>query len=86
MARDSGCWRLRRAVLVTETSLPNVCATVSSEGHAVRTCPPAVDKSREFKARTANELDLLPGGATIAAMLADYVVMRGQICACQHRR
>jgi hypothetical protein len=45
-------------------------------------CPPVVEYSREFQARAADELDLLPEGSAIAEMLADYSVMRDQARAC----
>jgi len=86
MMSNAGCWRLRRAVLAIAMSLLSGCATVSSDERAVSACPPAVDYSREFQTRAADELALLPEGSAIAEMLADYAVMRGQIRACQHRR
>jgi len=42
-----------------------------------------VEYSREFQARAADELDLLPEGSAIAEMLADYGVMRDQARACR---
>ena len=45
-------------------------------------CPPVVEYGREFQARAADELDLLPEGSAIAQMLADYAVMREQARAC----
>jgi len=45
-------------------------------------CPPVVEYSREFQARAADELDLLPGGSAIAEMLSDYAVLREQARAC----
>jgi hypothetical protein len=41
-----------------------------------------VEYSREFQARAADELDLLPGGSAIAEMLSDYAVLRNQAQAC----
>jgi hypothetical protein len=58
------------------------CATGGSEPRVVTVCPPVVEYSREFQARAAEELDLLPGGSAIAEMLADYSVMRDQAKAC----
>jgi len=49
-------------------------------------CPPVVEYSREFQARAADELDLLPEGSAIAEMLADYGVMRDQARACDGPR
>ena len=45
-------------------------------------CPPVFEYSREFQARAAEELALLPEGSTIAEMLSDYAVMREQARAC----
>ena len=46
-------------------------------------CPPVVEYSREFQARAAEELGLLPEGSAIVEMLADYSVMRDQVRACR---
>lgn len=59
------------------------CATATSEPRTATLCPPVVEYSREFQARAADELDLLPEGSAIAEMLADYSVMRYQARACQ---
>ena len=45
-------------------------------------CPPVVEYGREFQARAADELDLLPEGSAIAEMMSDYAVMRDQARAC----
>jgi hypothetical protein len=42
-----------------------------------------VEYGREFQARAAEELALLPHGSTIGEMLADYAVMRDQARACR---
>jgi len=47
------------------------------------TCPPVVEYSREFQARAAEELVLLPEDSAVAEMLADYAVMREQARACR---
>lgn len=41
-----------------------------------------VEYSRDFQARAADELDLLPDGSAIAEMLSDYAVLRNQAQAC----
>ena len=41
-----------------------------------------MEYSREFQARAADELDLLPEGSAIAEMLSDYAVMREQAQVC----
>lgn len=58
------------------------CATVGSDGSGPGACPPVVEYSREFQARAAEELDLLPEGSAIAEMMSDYAVMREQARDC----
>lgn len=82
MKPNDGCSRLRRVALVIATSLLSGCATGSSETSGFGTCAPVVEYSREFQARAAEELPLLPEGSTIAEMLSDYAVMREQARAC----
>ena len=76
MTSNDGCWRRRLAVLAIATSLLSGCATVSSDGGRLGACPPVVEYSREFQARAAEELALLPEGSAVVEMLADYAVMR----------
>lgn len=84
MRHNDGCSRRRRVVLGLATIWLSGCATVGSDGGALRACPPVVAYSREFQARAAEELALLPEGSAIAEMLADYSVMREQLRAgCQ---
>ena len=72
--------RLRAAVFAIAASLLVGCATARSDGSP---CPPVVDYSREFLARAADELDVLPPGSAIEQMLADYQMMRDQARACE---
>lgn len=65
-----------RAALVLATIWLSGCVTGVSDAGGPSACPPVVEYSREFQARAAEELALLPGGSTIAQMLADYAVMR----------
>jgi hypothetical protein len=58
------------------------CATVSSETGGFGACPPVVEYGREFQARAAEELRLLPEESAIAEMLSDYSLMRDQARAC----
>lgn len=83
MMSNAGCWRLRLAALAIATSLLSGCATVRSENGRLATCPPVVEYGREFLARVAEELVLLPEGAVIVEMLSDYAVMRAQARACK---
>lgn len=68
-------------VLHNSNADPLGCSTVSPDGRARGTCPPVVEYSREFPTRAAEELALQPEGSTIEEMLADYAVMRDQVCA-----
>lgn len=85
MTYNDGCSMQRRVVLTIATSLLTGCATVGTDGGALRTCPPVVAYSREFQAQAAQELVLLPEGSAVAEMLSDYAVMREQARACRSR-
>nr|WP_050664139.1 hypothetical protein [Roseovarius tolerans] len=82
MKFNAGCLRRRLAVLVIATSWLTGCATGVSEPRIATVCPPVVEYTREFQARAAEELGILPDGSSIAEMLADYNVMRDQARAC----
>ncbi|SFZ84440.1 hypothetical protein SAMN02983003_2011 [Devosia enhydra] len=58
------------------------CATVGSETGGSGTCAPIVEYSREFQARVAEELGILPERSAVAEMLSDYAVMRDQAAVC----
>ncbi|WP_281707874.1 hypothetical protein [Phaeobacter italicus] len=58
-------------------------ASLRSEDGRLAMCPPVVEYGREFQTRAADELVLLPKGAAIAEMLADYGVMRKQALSCR---
>lgn len=80
------CWRLRLAALVLATIWLSGCATVGSDPRITTVCPPVVEYTRDFQARTAGELARLPDGSAIAEMLSDYAVMRDQARACRTLR
>ena len=84
MTSIARCSMRQLAVLVIVTISLTGCATVASDLRVTTICPPVVEYSREFQARAADELDLLPEGSAIAEMLADYSVMRDQarVCGC----
>lgn len=83
MTSNDGCWKQRLAALAIVTSLLSGCATVRSENGRLATCPPVVEYGREFQARAAEELALLPKGSAIAEMVEDYGVMREQALSCR---
>ena len=82
MTPKSECSRQRRAVLVLATIWLSGCAAGASNGGGLGVCPPVVEYSREFQARAAEELALLPEGSVIEEILSDYAVMREQARAC----
>ncbi len=79
----TACSMRRLAVLGVATISLTGCATVASDTRVTTVCPPVFEYSREFQARAADELDLLPDGSAIAEMLSDYSVIRDQARACQ---
>jgi hypothetical protein len=83
MMSNARCWKRRLAVLAVAASSLSGCAMVGSEPRVTIVCPPVVEYSREFQARAAEELALLPEGSAVAEMLADYAVMRDQARACR---
>jgi hypothetical protein len=82
MTFSGTCWRLRLVVLVIGASLPSGCARVASDSARVAVCPPVVDYGAGVQLQAAAELDLLPGGSAVEALLADYAVMRDQARGC----
>lgn len=86
MTRNDGCSRRRRVALVLATIWLSGCATGASDGGGLGVCPPVVEYSREFQARAANELELLPEGSAIDEMMVDYAVMREQALLCSRVR
>jgi len=83
MTSNAKCSTRRLAALAIATISLTGCATVSSEVGGQGTCPPVVEYRREFQARAAEEMALLPEGSVIAEMLSDYSVMREQARVCK---
>ena len=83
MTSNARCWKRRLAVLANATNLLSGCATAGSDGSGTGACPPVVAYSREFQARAAEELAVLPEHSAIAEMLSDYVVLRDQARTCE---
>ncbi len=82
MMSNARCWRQQFAALAIASSLLSGCAAVASEARLATVCPPVIEYGREFQARAAVELALLPKGSAVVAMLSDYAVMRQQARAC----
>lgn len=83
MKSNAACWKRRLAVLVIGASWLTGCATAGFDANGVAACPPVVEYSREFQARAAVELALLPNGSVVVEMMSDYAVMREQARVCR---
>lgn len=83
MTSNARCSTLQLAVLAIATIFLGGCVTGISEPRIATVCPPVVEYSREFQARAADELDLLPEGSAILELLSDFAVMRDQARACE---
>ena len=83
MIFNAECWRQRLAVLAIAMSWLTGCATAGFEASGVAACPPVVEYSREFQARAAEELAMLPDGSAVVEMMGDYAVMRDQARSCR---
>ena len=57
--------------------------TAGSERSAAAVCPPVVGYGAELQARAAAEVEALPEGSAVAALLSDYAVMRDQARVCE---
>ena len=75
MTCSEKCWRRRLAALAIAAISLTACATVASDSRVATVCPPVVEYSRDFQARAADELDLLPERSAIAEILSDYSVI-----------
>ncbi|MDT8328870.1 MAG: hypothetical protein RQ750_16050, partial [Roseovarius sp.] len=61
----------------------SACAMGGSDRFMGQVCPPVVEYSTADQARAAEEVETLPEGAVVVAMLSDYAVLRDQARACQ---
>lgn len=82
MTFNAACSTPRRVALAIATIWLAGCAAGSSDRPAVALCPPVTPYDAAFLARAADEVDALPDGSALAAMIADYGVMREQARAC----
>ena len=72
MQSNAGCWRPRLVVLAVATNWLTGCATAGFEANGLAACPPVVEYSREFQARAAEELALLPDGSAVVEMMGKH--------------
>jgi hypothetical protein len=82
MTSSGTCLMRRLGVLAIVASLPSACGTAGSERTALTVCPPVGEYGSEMQMRAAAELELLPEGSAVEALLADYAVLREQARAC----
>lgn len=80
---NASWWRRQLADLAIATSLLTGCAKAGFEVGGLAACPPVVEYSREFQARAAEELEMLPDGSAVVEMMEDYAVIRDQARACK---
>ena len=59
----------------------NACAMAGSDIWAP--CPPVVDYTAADRDRAAEEVEAIPEGPDVVAMLSDYAVLRNQVRACK---
>ena len=72
------------AVLMIEMNWLTGCEMAGFEVAGPSTCPPVMKHSREFQARAAEELALLPDGSAVVEVMGDYAVMRVQAWTCRY--
>ena len=81
MKSNAGCWKPPAAALLIATLWLTGCAMGGSDTRAP--CPPVVEYSASDQVRAAEEVEALPEGAVVVAMLSDYAVLRDQARACR---
>jgi hypothetical protein len=81
MKSNARCWTPPAAVPLIATLWLTGCAMGGSDTRAP--CPPVVEYSASDQVRAAEEVEALPEGAVVVAMLSDYAVLRDQARACR---
>jgi hypothetical protein len=82
MTFNGRCSMPRLAVLAIVASLLSACGTAGSDRAVSAVRPPMVEYSAEVQARAAAELEVLPEGSVVGALLSDYAVTRDQARVC----
>jgi len=81
MKSNAKCWTPPAAVPLIAMLWLSACATAGSDVQVP--CPPVVAYSVADQDRAAEEVETLPEGAVVVAMLSDYAVLRDQVRACR---
>jgi hypothetical protein len=63
--------------------LQSGCGTAGSERSNIVVCPPVIAYATEMQAQAAAEIEILPSGSAVEALLSDYAVMRDQARGCE---
>ena len=82
MKSNARCWNPPAAVLLIAMLWLGACS-MDSSNRPGQVCLPTVEYSTADQARAAEEVEALPKGAVVVAMLSDYSVLRDQARACQ---
>lgn len=82
MTSNARCWTPPAAVPLIAMLWLSGCGMGDSD-RPTSVCPPVVEYSQADLARAADEIEGLPEGAVVVAMLSDYAVLRDQARACR---
>lgn len=81
MKSNARCWTPPAAAPLIAMLWLSACAMAGSDTWVP--CPPVVEYSAADQATAADEVEALPEGADVVAMLSDYAVLRDQARACR---
>lgn len=81
MKSNARCWTPPAAAPLIAMLLLTGCAMGGSDTRSP--CPPVVEYSAADQVRAAEEVEALPEGTAVVAMLSDYAVLRDQARACR---
>jgi hypothetical protein len=71
MTFSARCWRRQLVVLAIVASLLSGCGMDGSDRASVVICPPVVDYGAGLQLQAAAELQAMPDGSAVAALLTD---------------
>ena len=84
MPFNAACSKLPPNALVIALTSLSACATGGSDLDRVAVCPQVVEYDQTFRQRAAAELELLPQGSAMEAMLTDYYMIRAYAKSCMN--
>jgi outer membrane murein-binding lipoprotein Lpp len=74
---------MRFAPLVLSAFLLTGCASALPPAPPAVVCPALVEYDQSTRNRAAEEIERLPPGSALAAMIADYAALRAAVRACR---